>query len=364
MSSEPLDGLIAADRSDVHESSYIGQLFDVLESGYRKVFIVWLSRSLSAAKTSRLAAAISVLLVATWPYVVDLLLLVVAPSQTLRGGQELMWTGSVTLTALLMLAFAWSAWSYAKRLVVPLGQLLGDSPQRGELLVWLRRRMSFGWQLLSSLCGVAIACALVVFTSLQPTSSMESTVALYVHAGWSGFLGGNALYWLITFADLPLRIRHFSGLRFSWIDPARTPAMVHLCRCYALVSAAMGVGLIGTELTGVILAAQNPGMALSLFIISFPVVGAGIALYVGVQPYVTLARIVRHHLDDILLPLLEPDTHAHDSWVRLNKSEEQLKAYSYYSSLPALPIKTANILQYVAGILASLIVFFFQQSLS
>jgi hypothetical protein len=50
--------------------------------------------------------------------------------------------------------------------------------------------------------------------------------------------------------------------------------------------------------------------------------------------------------------------------VRLNKSEEQLKAYSYYSSLPALPIKTANILQYVAGILASLIVFFFQQSLS
>src|SRR5262249_34683160 len=161
------------------------------------------------------------------------------------GGGELLWTASATLTAFLMLTFSWSAWGYASRLVVPLADLVGTSPQRRELVAWLSRRMKLGGQLLASFGGIAISYAFVLLTSMQPTSSMDPTLALYIHVGWLGFLGGNTLYWLITFADLPLRIRKYEKLRLAWIDPARTPAIVHLCRCYALVSGAMALGVIG-----------------------------------------------------------------------------------------------------------------------
>ncbi|MEV1170504.1 hypothetical protein [Nonomuraea sp. NPDC049784] len=79
---------------------------------------------------------------------------------------------------------------------------------------------------------------------------------------------------------------------------------------------------------------------------------AAVALYVDVQPFVTLSRMVRRHHDEVISPLMVPAGSPSDALARVGRSEEDLKAYAYFGTLP---IRTAAILQYVLGILASLI---------
>ncbi|WP_188193296.1 hypothetical protein [Nonomuraea sp. SYSU D8015] len=80
---------------------------------------------------------------------------------------------------------------------------------------------------------------------------------------------------------------------------------MRLCHCYALVSAAMALGVVTIETAAIVLAAQNPEPYLDAFLLRFPMPVA-IALYVDGQPYVTLSRMVRRHVDEVISPLMAP----------------------------------------------------------
>jgi hypothetical protein len=305
-----------------------------------------------------------VLAMASWPYLVDLVLVFSAPGQGIRGPRTSLYSVAVTLACVAALALAWSAWRYAEKLVAPLADLLADSPEREELIRWLRRRMRLRGQLLCAFAGAALAALILVPSSLQSSEVIEPNAAVYLHTCWLGFLGGITLYWLITVADLPLRLNRYTGLRLAWIDPARTFAIVRLCHCYARVSVALALGVVTIEAAAIVLADQNPGPYLRAFLLGFPVLAAAIALYVGVQPYVTLSRLVRRHLDEVISPLMSPSDGPADTLSRLGDSEHDITAYAYFTGLRTLPIRTAAILQYVTGILASLIVYFLQEIFS
>ncbi|MBF8186214.1 hypothetical protein ITP53_10735 [Nonomuraea sp. K274] len=368
MAGDTVEAPVRPDRTDETVPDFADRLAETLAQGYRRALIVWLARRvavlLSSTRTNWLAASVSVLAMASWPYLVDLALAFIAPEQSLHGPRTSLYSVAATLFCVIALALAWGAWTHAEKLVAPLADLVADSPEREDLILWLRRRMRLRGQLLCAFAGAASSAPILVLTSMQPGDVIEPNAAVYLHTCWLGFLGGITLYWLITVADLPLRLRKYTRLRLAWIDPARTFAIVRLCHCYALVSAAMALGVVTIEVAAIVLAYQNPGPYLNAFLLGFPVVAAAIALYVGVQPYVTLSRMVRRHLDEVISPLMAPSDGPPDALTRLGDSEQDINAYTYFAALRTLPIRTAAILQYVTGILASLIVYFLQQSLS
>lgn len=231
-----------------------------------------------------------------------------------------------TAVCVAMLAVSWSAWKRAGKLVAPLSDPVADSPEREQLIGWLRRRTRVPGQLLCAFTGVAVSALLLTLTALQPGDVVEPNAVVYLRTCWMSSLGGNTLYWLITVADLPLRLRTFTRLRLAWINPAGTFAIVRLCHCYTLVSAALALGVVSTEAAAIVLAAQNPGLYLRSFLLGSPALAAANALYVGVQPYVTLSRIVRRHLDELISPLLAPANSPSDALARVGGSEEDLKA--------------------------------------
>ncbi|TMR24449.1 hypothetical protein ETD86_04790 [Nonomuraea turkmeniaca] len=368
MASEMVESPVRADRAGQAVPGFADRLAATLEQGYRRAMVVSLARRVAAllpgARANWFTASVSVLAMASWPYLADLVLVFVAPDQVFGSVRSTLYVMSTTVVCVVMLALAWSAWRHAEKLVAPLSDLVADSPERDQLIGWLRRRMRVPGQLLCALAGAAVSTGMLVLTALQPGDVVEPNAAVYLHNCWMGFLGGNTLYWLITVADLPLRLRTYTQLRLAWIDPAGTFAIVRLCHCYALVSMAMAVGVVSIEAAAIVLADQNSGPYLDAFLLGFPVLAAAIALYVGVQPYVTLSRMVRRHLDEVISPLMAPAGSPSDALARAGSSEEDLKVYTYFGTLRTLPIRTAAIMQYVLGILASLIVYFLQQILA
>ncbi|MEV1176426.1 hypothetical protein [Nonomuraea sp. NPDC049784] len=369
MAGEMMESPVLADRADGAVPGFADRLAETLEQGYRRAVIVSLARRVAAllpgARANWFTASVSVLAMASWPYLADLALMFVAPDQAFDNVRSTLYVMSTTVVCVAMLTLAWSAWRHAGKLVAPFSDLIADSPERDQLIGWLRRRMRAPTQLLSAFAGAAASAVMLALTAVQPGDVVEPNAAVYLHNCWMGFLGGNTLYWLITVADLPpLRLRTYTRLRLAWIDPAGTFAIVRLCHCYVLVSAAMALGVVSIEAAAIVLAAQNPGPYLYAFLLGFPVLAAAIALYVGVQPYVTLSRMVRRHLDEVISPLMASAGSSSDALARVGRSEEDLKAYAYFATLRTLPIRTAAILQYVLGILASLIVYFLQQTLS
>ncbi|MFI7616622.1 hypothetical protein ACIBP6_35885 [Nonomuraea terrae] len=368
MSGDTMEAPVRPDRTDGNAPAFADRLAETLARGYRQALIVWLARRvavlLSRTRTNWFTASVSVLAMASWPYLVDLVLVFVAPDQAFHNTRTTLYTVAATLVCVTALALAWGAWKHAEKLVAPLADLVADSPEREDLIRWLDRRLRLRRQLLCAFAGVVVSAPILVLTAVQPGDVIEPNAAVYVHTCWLGFLGGITLYWLITVADLPLRLRKYTGLRLAWIDPARTFAIVRLCHCYALVSVAMALGVVTIEAAAIVLGYQNPGPYLHAFLLGFPVVAAGIALYVGVQPYVTLSRMVRRHLDEVISPLMAPSDTPSDALTRHGDSEADVTAYTYFAALRTLPIRTSAILQYVAGILASLIVYFVQQTIS
>ncbi|WP_146615519.1 hypothetical protein [Nonomuraea aridisoli] len=368
MSGDTVEVPVRPDRAEGVVPDYAGRLAEALARGYREALIVWLARRvavlLSRTRVNWFTASVSVLVMASWPYLVDLVLVFVAPDQAFHNTRTTLYTVAATLVCVTALGLAWGAWNHAEKLVAPLADLLADAPEREDLIRWLHRRLRARGQLLCAFAGAAVSASILVLTAVQPGDVIEPNAAVYVHTCWLGFLGGVTLYWLITVADLPLRLRKYTRLRLAWIDPARTFAIVRLCHCYALVSAAMALGVVTIEAAAIVLAYQNPGPYLYAFLLGFPVVAAAIALYVGVQPYVTLSRMVRRHLDEVIAPLMAPSDPPSEALSRHGAAEADITAYTYFAALRTLPIRTSAILQYVAGILASLIVYFVQQSVS
>ncbi|MEU8123405.1 hypothetical protein AB0C21_32220 [Spirillospora sp. NPDC049024] len=124
------------------------------------------------------------------------------------------------------------------------------------------------------------------------------------------------------------------------------------------------MGVLIAELSTVAVTSDRPGPLMQAFFVGFPVLAVVTALYVGVQPYITLAHLVRRHIDTIVDPLMA-QTHRPPGHLLLSEDlGSAVQAYTHFRTLRRLPVKTATLLQYVTGILASLVVFFVQRLLA
>lgn len=217
---------------------------------------------------------------------------------------------------------------------------------------------------MAALAAAAAGVYLLVAAFAHATTPVDPSVMLCVLSGWLGFLGGTVLYWLVAVAEVPRLLLRCRDLRMTWIDPAHTPAIENLCRLYAYVAAGLAFGVVISEVAVAFFAESQRSVVADTIVLAFPVLAAAIALYVGIQPYVTISRVVRRHVDVILHPALAQMASPPGHLLTTVGFEDFTKTYQYFRSLKRLPIKTANLVQYFAGIMASLLIYFLQNYLS
>ncbi|SNR89313.1 hypothetical protein [Actinomadura mexicana] len=362
-----LSRLGAVDRRRLRDPATAAELRRFAEQGRGRVVVVLLARAVARvlpAPITPLTAALSVLVMADWPCVLALALGGLFEDDPLRGTTGGLLVLAATATSVLMLALSWIAWRWTAVLAECVSDLLAVSAERREFLGWLHGRCRPVPQLAAGIAGTGLSALMVYAMSHQQADSVSVSVWIYVCSGWTGFIGGGVLYWLYTLAEVPLRLHRCMDLQMAWMDPAHTPAIVQLCRVYGRVAFSAGVGVLIAELSTVAVAGDRPGPLMQAFFVGFPVLAVVTALYVGIQPYVTLAHLVRRHIDTIVDPLMA-QTHRPPGHLLLSEDlGGAFQAYTHFRALRRLPVKTATLLQYVTGILASLVVFFVQRLLA
>ncbi|WP_157419212.1 hypothetical protein [Actinomadura formosensis] len=359
-----LSRLAAMDRRRLRDAETAGELHRFAERGRTRVVVVVLARSIARilpGPITPLTAASSVLVMAGWPYLLALAAGGMVEDNPLRGTTGALLAFSATVTSALMLAVGWIAWRWTAVLAESVTDLLAASAERREFLHWLHTRCGRTPQLAAGAARVSLAVLIVYAMSHQHTGSVAVSAWIYVCCAWTGFIGGGVLYWLYTLAEVPLRLHRCRDLQMAWMDPAHTPAVVQLCRVYGRVAVSTALGVLIAELSTVAVTGEHPGALMQAFFVGFPVLAVVTALYVGVQPYITLAHLVRRHIDTIVDPLMA-QTHRPPGHLLLSQDlGGAFQAYAHFRTLRRLPVKTATLLQYVTGIMASLVVFFIQR---
>ncbi|HEY7488549.1 MAG TPA: hypothetical protein VH912_29170 [Streptosporangiaceae bacterium] len=364
-----LTGLRAADqrrRARLAEQSPAGQvdLHEFAERGRSRALAVVVARLIAVALPGRVrpvTAALSVAVMGTWPLLIALIAAAGPVANPLRGTTGLLFSLATSVICVVMLASGWTAWRWTTQLAESFSELLATSPDRGSFVAWLTGRFHLLGQFVSCAVGAALAVGMVYAVSHQQTDSVSASVWIYLIAAWTGVIGGDVVYWLYTLAEIPPRLHRCNDLQMAWIDPAHTPAVVQLCRVYTRVAAATGLGVILIELCLLAVTSDHPGQLMKIFVVGFPVFAVATALYVGVQPYITLSHLVRHHIDHIIDPLMAQMAHPPGELLLHNDLDGAFRAYSHFRTLRRLPVKTTSVVQYVTGILASLIVYLIQQ---
>ncbi|TDD62602.1 hypothetical protein [Actinomadura rubrisoli] len=359
-----LSRLEAVDRRRLRDALTEDELHRFAEQGRSRVVVVLLARAIARilpGPIGPLTATASVLVMGAWPYLLALVAGGFVEDNPLRGTTGGLFAFSAALSSVLMLALGWVAWRWTGVLAENVSDLLAASGERREFIGWLHARCARTPQLVAGAAGTGLAVLLVYAVSHQSTDSVSVSVWIYLCCAWTGFVGGGVIYWLYTLAEVPLRLHRCQDLQMAWMDPAHTPAIVQLCRVYGRVAVCTALGVLIAELSTLAVTSDHPGSLMRGFFVGFPVLAVITAMYVGIQPYVTLAYLVRRHIDTIVDPLMA-QTHRPPGDLLLSEDLGGVfQVYGHFRTLRRLPIRTATLLQYVTGILASLVVFFVQR---
>jgi len=336
-------------------------LTTVLRKGYDQALPVLIARIVSKNLHSDQPGVVALSTVAsgTWPLIINLILWALFPQWAYREFPNNLFALVGIPICITMLAAGLLSWRMAITVSPSVIELVPSSEDRAKLANWLDRRLGILPQVLAAAIGLISAVAALV-VAIGYNSAEPSLILLLA---WLGFCGGATLYWLLAAAEFPLRLLRCRYTKMTWIDPATTPGIRHLCALYSWVAGATALGLIASEVGTILVFRGRYSPAVQAFILAFPVVAAILALYAGVQPFVSLSRLVRRHLDRILEPLLVQPADLPAHWLTAAGLDDVTRTYQYFRSLRRLPVRTGVLVQYVAGIIASLIVFFVQQFL-
>ncbi|MFG2001903.1 hypothetical protein ACGFNU_22395 [Spirillospora sp. NPDC048911] len=366
---EPGRTLVEADLATCppeRPSLFAHDLCTVMRQGYDRVLLLRLARPVPVRGGPRWTAARAMALLAltaSWPYAVNLAARFFVPDATFHSVRGHLYGGLLSLTSALMLAMAWAGWRYGERSAPAVAEMLCVSPDRHDLRRWLAGTLGVTRQVVCGLAGMTAGTVGAYIDLSRPGGNTPAYVLAYLPAMWTGFLGGGVLYWVTIAALAPHRLRRCRNLRLTWMDPAHTPGIVRLCACFALIAAGLGFGVITLELAAVATTAQNAPLSLRLFVYGFPIGAVLLALYAAVLPFVMLSRVVRAYQAEALGTLMTPVAAPPERLLLDKGLKEAAEAYRTLRAQRTLPVRTWAILQYVTGIVASLIIFFIQQAL-
>ncbi|MEV0613692.1 hypothetical protein AB0I81_10255 [Nonomuraea sp. NPDC050404] len=365
LSKELLERLIAADERPSGPEEV--ELFSVVEEIRGKEVFQRTYHALGLpgyVPGKRVMTGLTLVVTASWPYLVNLALWPLPWEIAYRHSAGNLFALGAVVICITTLSVVWFSYGTAMKVGGAMSELVAVPEERVRLREWLVGGFDWWKQFVVSLPLAAVGVVLAVIALGDQGGSWSSRILLFLMGAWLGFLTGNILYWLLAGARIPGRLMKCGRLRMAWIDPASTPAIRDLCRSYAFVAAGLAVTVLVSEVVAAVYASRQQSEVAADVVVALPVIMVLVALYVGVWPYVMIARLVRNQIDLILHPMRAQLREPPPDLLTSPGFDELVKVYQYFGTLRTLPIKTSALLQYVAGIAASLLVFFVQRYLT
>ncbi|TYB60691.1 hypothetical protein FXF51_31295 [Nonomuraea sp. PA05] len=313
---------------------------------------------------SKVSTALSLVITSSWPYFLNLILWPLPWDIAYRHLPGNLFALGAMVVCMTMLSVVWLSYGTALKVGNVMSDLVVSAEERARLRAWLFSGSSLWKQMTVAVPAAAIGVVLALIALGDEGGSWGSRMLLFLMGGWLGFLAGDILYWLLAAALIPGRLRRCGRLRMVWIDPASTPAIRNLCRFYAFVASGLAVTVLVFEVLAAVYARWQQSEVAANVVIALPVLSVVVALYVGVWPFMVIARLVRDHLDHLLDPVRAQMRRPPAALLTAPGFDDVVKVYQYFTTLRTLPFRTSALLQYVAGIAASLVVFFVQRYLT
>ncbi|MGH3390731.1 MAG: hypothetical protein ACRDOO_17840 [Actinomadura sp.] len=326
------------------------------QRGYRTVPAIAAARLLAERLPGRLSfwtAVPSVLLVASWPTLLNVVLLYISPNIALKGESALTGLAILTTTNSLMLAAAWLGWRMFINAVAEIDELIQLPTEKIKLRNWIKRRLSRSRQLIICVIFVATVIAVRESNAADPNVSLLSQVVV----GWSTAIAASVLYWIVTWAEGPARLYRCTSLKLNWYDGTRTPGIGHLQRIYSFIALALGVGVLAAEAFSLLIADKYGSALPSTFWTYLPAVLAALALYAGAGPFFFLYLIIRREREKVLRRI-EKQLDRFTSEQLDNPSVRNfLGSYSHVSTMSSWPLTSGAVAQYSAAVVGSLLAY-------
>lgn len=328
----------------------------LVRHGYRGVPAIAVARFLAERLPGRVSfwtAVPSVLLAAGWPALLDIAIRRISPHNALNGASALPGLGILTMTNFLMLAAAWLGWRMFINAVPEIDQLIELPVEKIELRTWIRRRLGPFKQLVG--CAIFVATVVTV-REFDSTSSHVSLLSQIV-VGWSVAIGTNTLYWIVTWAEGPVRLYRCTSLKLNWYDAARTPGMRCLQRIYSFIAMALGVGVLAAEGFSLLVADKYGSALPPTFWAFLPVALAALALYAGAGPFFFLFLIIRREREAVLRRIGRQLDRFTSEQLDQPSVKSFLDSYSHVSAMSTWPLTSATVAEYVAAVVGSLLAY-------
>lgn len=338
----------------IQATSLTNESLAMAQRGYRSVPAIFAARFLAkrlSGRPSLRVAALSVLLAASWPVLLDIATLFVSPTVALHGASVLPGCLILTATNFLMLAAAWWGWRMFIDAAVEIDELLELSAEKLQLRSWIDRRMSRTKQITT--CAVLVAVVVVA----REIHSAHVSLMSQIFVGWSVAIGGNTLYWIISWAEGPARLYRCTSLRLHWYDSTRTPGIRSLQRIYSFIAITLGMGVFSAEGFSLLIAGKYGSAMPEVFWTLLPSGLAVLALYAGAGPFFFLYLIMRRERETVLRRIGERLDRFSSNQIDHPNVRGIMESYAYISSLSTWPLTSSAVAQYVAAVVGSLLAY-------
>lgn len=343
--------------------SSLYQLSDQWMKGYKQVYSVNLvisGENLFRATRFSQRWWFCLVVGAQWPLAVNLLVVYpIEPTWAVMQPRALMWFVSFGLANSLMLLAALTAWTFVAERMYLVDAVLKRSPTRASVTYWLANSMAHRRQSILPIIGATLGPAFLSAIQNQLNAIIKIAPTSFLIVAWTGFIGGNVLYWLWVAAGVAKQIQRCPQLSLRWHDPANTPGLRLLGEGYFLSALFLLAGVITISVLGFWLPRVVEIPALLWLLYSFFALSVLTSLRIMAIPFYWIWRIVTHAkartLNYIANQLELPELYLS---TKLPTSTGQLiSVYQAVSVSQNLPFSTVVVIQYGAALAGSVVAF-------
>jgi hypothetical protein len=301
----------------------------------------------------------SAALAASWPLVLELILLLLMPGVALHTRRAITWLVAISALDTLEMLCAWRAWDLWIKAIPSMDDLISGCTGIDRILQWYTKMLSTPRQLAVSIAFAASGDVFLWAISPVIRPHLEIGLVSYLSVAWTCAVGANGIYWLIINPELTRRILSLDNLHMIWHSPANTPAIIKLSRGYGFITIVVLGASLSTEFLAFQLSSYRKDSLLSALTIFVPVLAGVLALIVGLAPHLWLYVVVRNVRNKALLAVERligerpPGTRRTAEQIR-----GHIELYRLIEQSPGLPFSTVAMVQYAAAVLGSLVAYF------
>ncbi|MBV9141830.1 MAG: hypothetical protein JO115_13085 [Pseudonocardiales bacterium] len=290
----------------------------------------------------------------------------IKPAWAVMQERALIWFAGFGIVDALMLLAAVTAWTFAAERMYLVDAILNRSPARASVTRWFAKALSYRRQSIPSIAGATLAPTYLATIQSQLGVIMQVRPTSFLMVSWTGFIGGNVLYWLWVTANVPKRLQRCPQLSLRWHDPASTPGLRLLADGYFLSALFLLAGVIAISVLGFWLPRTIDVPVLLWLLYWFFALSVLTSLRITVVPFywiwLIITRAKVRTLNHIAAQLDFPKLYT--SAKLPTTVRELIIVYQAIAASQNLPFRTSTMVQYQTALAGSVVAFVISQFMS